>query len=152
MSNSYQEIDRKEYLEIRNSCAQRIFYASDTFDKTIMTLSVSVLWASLLFINNKKEIIGGLGYLIFAWIFLALTILINLISLLLRERSNRDILDRYDAGYQKKSSKELEEYDYKILVKGKIIWIIKIFTIIFLILWVCFLVLFFYFNIPVNHV
>ena len=75
----------------------------------------------MLFINNKKEIIGGLGYLIFAWIFLALTILINLISLLLRERSNRDILDRYDAGYQKKSSKELEEYDYKILVKGKII-------------------------------
>lgn len=152
MFNSYQEIDRKEYLEIRNWYAQRIFYASDTFDKTIMTLSISVLWASLLFINNKKEIIGGLKYLIFAWIFLALTILISLISFLLGERSNRDSLDRYDAEYLQKSSKELEDYDSKILVKSKIIWIIKILTIIFLILWVCFLVLFFYSNIPVHHV
>ena len=139
MFNSYQEIDRKEYLEIRNWYAQRIFYASDTFDKTIMTLSISVLWASLLFINNKKEIIGGL-------------ILISLISFLLGERSNRDSLDRYDAEYLQKSSKELEDYDSKILVKSKIIWIIKILTIIFLILWVCFLVLFFYSNIPVHHV
>ena len=75
----------------------------------------------MLFINNKKEIIGGLKYLIFAWIFLALTILISLISFLLGERSNRDSLDRYDAEYLQKSSKELEDYDSKILVKSKII-------------------------------
>lgn len=146
------QIDRKEYLEIRNWYAQRIFHSSDTFDKTIITLSTSILWASLLFINNKKEIIGGSIYLILAWTFLAFTILINLVSFFLAEISNRRALERYDAEYQKKSERELALYDCKIAIESKIILTIKMLAILFLILWVSCLVAFFYLNIPVTNV
>lgn len=145
------QIERKEYLETRNWYAERIFHASDTFDKTIITLSTSILGASLLFINNKKEIIGGNIHLILSWIFLALTILINLLSFLLSEITNRRALERYDAEYQQKTERELALYDCKIAIESKIILTIKICAILFLILWVSYLIAFFYFNIPVSN-
>lgn len=88
----------------------------------------------MLFINNKKEIIGGSIYLILAWTFLAFTILINLVSFFLAEISNRRALERYDAEYQQKSERELALYDCKIAIESKIILTIKMLAILFLIL------------------
>lgn len=157
MKKSIQEKmeNRKEFINIRQYYIDTANKSSDFFDKTLITLSTSILWWSMIFINANSHNLIFSWFVLVARILLWITMLITLISFVISENAHWLSQEKWDLEYIKDENKvkekeiieKLNEIETKINNKNKLIKYIKYISIVTLFLWVVFLIVFIYINI-----
>ena len=155
-------LDRNEYIQIRNWYIVEANNSSNFFDKTIISLTIGVLWASAYFVNAKQYYFSSQTLLWCGWICLSICLWLTLYSFFLSEKVHQICLEKYDLEYEEyhvtlpeekiwlqkqcnEKEKEIESINYRLQF-------IKKSSLILLVLWVIILGIFFYSNINVeNH-
>lgn len=152
--------DRNEYIQIRNWYIVEANNSSNFFDKTIISLTIGVLWASAYFVNAKQYYFSSQTLLWCGWICLSICLWLTLYSFFLSEKVHQICLEKYDLEYEKHHipeeticlQKQCDEKESLIKFINYKLELIKKSSLILLVLWVIILGIFFYSNINVeNH-
>lgn len=154
--------DRNEYIQVRNWYIVEANNSSDSFDKTIISLSMAVLWVSAYFVNAKHYTFTYQWELLLGRFFLTICLWITLYSFFLSEKVHRICLEKYDLEYEEYHvslpeekiclQKQCDEKENEIESINYQLQFIKKSSLILLVLWVIILGIFFYSNMNVeNH-
>lgn len=151
---------KSEYIAQRNQYITEANNSSNFFDKTILSLSIWILWASGYFVSSKQYTFSYQEWLLLGRLFLATCLWITLYSFYLSEKVHRVCLEKYDLeGENKKdlSDCKKEFIEYQITEKenkriniNNYLQMIKKISLWFLVFWVIFLWVFFYSNINIK--
>ena len=137
---------RKEFLEIRKHYIETAHKSSGLFDNTMISLWVWAFWWSMYFINSREWLVSS-NILLYARIFLGLSIWLTIISFAISEKANRLSLDKWDEEYTTKDCKKIAILEYKIDRRNRLMDRILKISIVSLLLWVVFLSKFLFINI-----
>ena len=123
-------MNEKTYLSERTELIKSAHYSTDQFDKTLITLSVGVLYLSFYFVKDLQDI-ECKALLGISWIFLITALLSVLLSFLFSEKSfikSREILDK---NYSEEKNIPENNFNNYIEILEKISFVSLILGIIF---------------------